>query len=381
MKKFLVILFVLLTTLVVGVYTLLFTSSGNSIVSSFIENKANEQKNVSFKVNAFTLTTSSINFDASVDNNSHIKINGELSLLNQSANLSYDIKVKDLSKLQKLTTKKLNGSFNTQGTIIGDRELMNIKGVSDIFSSSTKYSASLVNLEPKDISLFVKNAKIEKLLYLLNEPSYARGLINITANIRDMKGKIVTKLSQGLLNNKVVNKKFEMKLRNLLRFKGDIVTSLSKNSASTKIDFYTTMANVFVKKAVFNFDDASLNSDYKIHISNLAKLYDLSATKMRGNIVINGEVKKDKNLLLTGFSNLLGGKLTYKLNNDDFTAKIKDLKVLEILHMLYYPEFFTSRTNLDIDYNLLSKKGKIEGKLLEGQFLANKFSSINQSSC
>lgn len=379
MKKIIVVLFIFLSTFLVATYAILFTSTGNSAVASFIEAKANEQENVSFKVNTFTLTLSEINFDASIDNNSHIKIAGDLSLIRQSANLTYDINVKDLSKLEKLINTKLNGNFNTQGTIIGDSTLMNIEGTSDVFSSVTKYSASLVDLVPKDIIFSVKNAKIEKLLYLVNQPLYAKGLLNINAKLTDMKGKIITKLSKGVVANSIVNKSFNTKLKNLLNFKGDIVTILDEKTAKTKVDFYTTMANIFVKEAVFNLDDASLKSDYKVQVSNLAKLYDVTATKMRGSIVISGEVKKDKDLIITGLSNFLDGKLNYKLKNDDFTASIKEVKILKVLHMLYYPEFFTSSSALDLSYNLLSKKGKVVGKLLDGQFLTNNYSTlINQ---
>lgn len=376
MKKFTVILFLLLTTVLVGSYTLLFTSPGNSVVASFIEDKANEQENVSFKVNNFTLTTSKINFDASIDNNSHIKINGDLSLINQSANLTYDVKVKDLSKLEKLINQKLNGNFNTNGTIIGDSSLMKIKGITDIFESATTYSASLVELEAKDINFLVKNAKIEKILYLVNQPLYAKGLININGKLLDMQGKVVTNISKGVVNNSLVNKSFQTKLKSLFNFKGDILTTLSKEVINTKVDFYTTMANIFVKDAAFKLDDSSLISDYKISIASLAKLYDVSATKMRGSIVINGEIKKDKDLSVTGLSNFLDGKINYKLLNDDFTASIKEVKVLKALHMLYYPEFFTSSSDLDLSYNLASKKGKLVGKLIDGQFLTNDYSTL-----
>ena len=136
------------------------------------------------------------------------------------------------------------------------------------------------------------------------------------------------------------------------------------------------MANLFVKKAVVNLADASINSDYLLKVDDLSKLYDVAQMKMRGKVAINGEVKKDKNLLVTGASKLLDGALNFKLLNDDFSSTIKDVEVLKALHMMYYPEVFTSKTDLSLTYNLKSQKGLLNGKLINGQFKQNEYSSL-----
>ena len=100
----------------------------------------------------------------------------------------------------------------------------------------------------------------------------------------------------------------------------------------------------------------------------------------KSNIVyalfLNGNIKKDKDLLVTGNSELFDGKLTYKLLNDDFTANIDGVELLNVMHMLYYPEIFTSKTKLDLNYNLLKQKGNIKGNLINGQFKKNEYSTI-----
>lgn len=376
MKKLIVILFVFLTLVLVGIYTLLFTPPGNDIVASNLESKVNDDGRVNFKVNTFVLTTSSIDFFATIDDNSKIKVKGALDIFAQSADLTYDVDVEDLSKLKKLTNTQFNGSLKTSGTVKGDPSSMAIKGMSDAFGSQTTYSANLVDLEPKDINFDIKKAKIDKLLYMLNQPIYAKGFIDINGNINNMVGDIKTKISSGVVDNKIVNEKFTMKLKNLLAFKGDIFTSLNKNVATTKVDFNTTMADIFVKKAVVKFDDASIVSDYQVKVTDLGNLYDVSQMKLRGNLVINGTIEKDKDLTITGISNFLGGVLNYTLVNNDLSSTIKDVEVVKALHMLYYPEFFTSKTDLNLDYNLASKKGAITGQLNNGQFLRNQFSDI-----
>ncbi len=376
MKKLFFGLTLLILIIIGGAYTLAFTPMGNGIVASMIEDKANEQPNVNFKVEKFVLTTSDISFHANVDNNSYIKVDGKLALLAKEFDLTYDVDVKDLAKLKKLTNADLRGNFITKGTVKGNEKLLNVVGTSDVFASVTNYSAKLVDFEPSDVIFNVKNASIEKLLYTVNQPQYATGKININGSLKDMAGQIKTDITNGKVNNPIVNKAFNQKLVKPLLFKGNVVTDLTKKQAVSKVDFFTTMANVFVKKAVFNLQDGSLNSDYLVKVDDMSKLYDVSQMKMRGKIALNGTVKKAKDLAVTGVSQLFGGALNFKLYNNDFTSTIKKVQLVKVLHMLYYPEVFTSSTDLSVNYNLLSQKGVVEGDLINGHFLPNEYSTL-----
>ena len=384
MKKLFFGLTVLLLFIVGVVYLLLFTSSGNGIVSSLIESKVNEQKDLNFKINKFLLTTQNIEFDATIDDNSNIKIIGDLAILSKTVNLNFDINIKDLSKLEKFTTQKLNGNFKTSGTLKGDNSLAKLEGITDIFKSNSTYAIELVNFEPSNILVHVADAKIDEILYLINKPRYAMGNIDITANIKNAKidklnGTITTTITKGMVSNSLVNKDFDTKLVDKLTFKGDFLTTLEPYKLSSKVDFYSTMANLFIKNANIDLKDMTIKSDYFVDVSDLSKLFDIAQTKLRGSIGIAGDIKKDKDLLVNGYSELLGGNLKFKLLNDDFSANIDDIEVLKVLHMLYYPEIFTSKTKLKLDYNLVKQSGDLKGDLINGQFKKNEYSTIINS--
>lgn len=371
----------LIILIIGGVYTLAFTPIGNSFVASKIEDTANEQEGVNFKVNKFVLTTSNIEFDATVDGNSNIKVVGDLALIAKTVDLKFNLDIKDLSKLQKFTNQKLNGSFKTNGTLKGDQELAKLEGVTDIFESKTTYNVELVKFEPSNILFNMKDAKIDKLLYLVNQPIYANGNLDINANIKNAKidsldGLVKTKITNGVVANEIVNKAFNTKLKKQLAFKGDIETKLVPNTVLSKVDFYTTMANLFVKEANVDLKTMLIKSDYLVNVNDLSKLFDVTQTKMRGKININGDIKKDKDLLVNGYSKLLDGELKFKLLNDDFTANINDVEILKVLHMMYYPEIFTSKSKLDLTYNIASQKGLVTGDLINGQFKKNEYSTI-----
>jgi hypothetical protein len=543
-----------------AVYGLLFTSTGNSFVASIIENKVNEgQKDVNMKVDDFKLTTSDILFKATLDKNSTINIEGKLNLFAKSVDLTYDINVKDLSKLQNITKQKLNGSFSTKGTIKGNQELTTVEGKSFLASSDTSYNIKLVDFKPNNILFNMSNAKVQELLYMANQPAFAKGLLNIDANIKNadiptldgviktsvtngilnakainkelktdktpitfnvntltnlipnnantkldldsnmaklnvkdanvnlnsmsinsdytlfvkdlskleslinqklngsfstkgnvvvedknisvkgesdifksetlydikvedskpkylnilvgnakiasilnlvnqpqfatglvnivakvdnanlenLDGTITTKITEGLVNNSVVNKQFNQKLKEKLDFTGNITTNLEDTRALSVVDFNTSVALLDMKKAIFNLKDTSFNSDYILDIEDLSKLKDITQQKMRGKVKVTGNIKQDKESLnVDGKTSLFGGDINFNLINDDFKAKIDGVEVKDLTHMLYYPEIFTSKSNIDVDYNLASKEGKISGNLLNGQFIKNEYSNI-----
>ena len=306
----------------------------------------------------------------------------EVSLDSGKMSSDYKLDVKNLQKLEGIIGTKLYGNFITSGNVVMNNGVIKVDGNSNIFDSLTKYSVKLVNSNPEYVKFNIANAKIDKLLHILNEPVYADGILNIDGNITNAKaetlaGVIKTQIVNGKVINPVANTVFKQKLKNEITFKGETTTTLVPNQAITSSKITTTLANLDIKKAVFTFKDAAFDTDYLLDIPSLSNLYDITATKMRGAVSINGNMKsKNKSLLLTGNSKLLGGVLDFNLKNDDLYADIKNVQIKELTHMLYYPDVFDSTTALTLDYNMLMKKGKLTGNLVKGHFLPNNFSSL-----
>ena len=559
MKKFLSYFILIISLSFILLYSLLFTSWGNGIVSELIENKINEEKIVDFKFEKFKLSATEIEIAASIDSNSNILIFGKYNMFDLGVNLTYNVDIKDLNKLKKFTGTTLNGALKIDGIAMGNKDLLQIKGTSNIFDSNTRYQIKLIDFEPALINIKVLQAKIQSALYTLNQPKYANGIIDLlisvkdariglldgivnleiskglvnnkivnkhfkmklvdkitfdsninsklikdealssvdfnsslfefdiketkanlksldvisdyklnvkdlnkfydilqaklngsfeikgnvekikdvvsfnansnilksdtkisaklinskikdllidikkldlqstlillnqpayakgyldisadipNANMGELDGILNTKIYDGLVNNKIVNKSFDMKLKDKLTFKANTKTMLNKNELITKSNIYTSKANIFVKETKVDLKTMKITSDYQAVIKDLSKLFDLTNTKMRGSILIDGNFIKDDNLLLTGKSNLLKGKLNYKLLNDDFTANLENINVLKALYMMHYPEVFDSSANLDIKYNLATSTGLANGLLTKGTFVKNKYSTM-----
>ena len=566
MKKILLLLLSLIILCLGAIYGILFTNYGNNLIASYIENKVNEgQENVKLKVNDFKLSFKTINFDAKINDDSIINITGDFDIFKQTVDLKYDIKINDLKTLKNLTKQDLKGPFSTNGVFKGDKHEAVVQGTSDFALSKTKYYVNLVDFEAKNIHIDLQGAKIEELLNLLDKPIYAKGDLNISADIKNidisnLDGAIVANISKGKINNEVVNKEFSQTLQTAINFDGDINASLLGKIVEVKSELVTSLADIFINKTIidleknkttsdykidvknlnklegiigkkingefittgnivsensitlvdgtsnilesdasynfkikdsnvqninfkienakleklfhmlnepvyakgnlliqgdiknakldkldgliiskvsqakivnevvntvfkheikdvinvdlqvdtslvpnqavskalvksnimnlsvdngiFDFKEASFNSDYLLKIPSLDKLKDFTKTKVRGALDIKGELQnKNNSLMINGNSKIVGGDLNFNLKNDDFSANMNNISTKELTHMFYQPEIFDSKGDFKIDYNLLVKKGTLNGKLLNGHFLANDFSNlINQLS-
>jgi hypothetical protein len=375
MKKLFLSLTLLIVIILGSVYGILFTKYGNGIVASYIEEKVNSgQNDVKLKVEEFTLTLKNLNFDASINDNSKINISGDLSLFKKSVDLKYDIKINELSTLKNLTKQEFKGPLVTSGIFTGNDQEAIIQGVSDIAQSQTKYYFNLEDFEPKNINIQVKNAKIEDLLVLLNKPLYAKGDLNVLADIKNanlskLDGMIVAKVSNGKVNNEVINREFKQGFESTINFQSDINAILTPNKAEVKSNLISALGEIYMNKTTIDLSANSVKSDYKIDIKNLAKLEGVISKKLNGQFITNGSFKAfDETIQIEGNSDIFEGITKYngefvnsKASNIKFS--IENAKLEKFLQVLNEPIYTTGDLNIEGDIKN-ADLNKLEGSII-----------------
>jgi len=291
--------------------------------------------------------------------------------------LRYGVNVKELAVLRPITKADIRGPLHLNGSVKGSKEKMSVDGKSDIAASKTTFSALLQDFKPKSVHADIKDLQVQKLLYMVKQPHYTDALVDIKANIanadvKNLKGTVTTVVKRGRLDSKLLTKMLQFKYpMPAVSYGMTAYTTLNKNLIDTKVDFASNLANLNVKRARFNVDDGSLQSDYKVKVLNLDRLYFATERHLKGSITANGDVKKAKDLDFTMHSDVAGGKLDAKVHNDDFHADINKLKTLDILDMLLYPKVLAADIDAKVDYNLAAAKGKLIGKISDGKFTRN----------
>lgn len=298
--------------------------------------------------------------------------------------LSYELKIAMLELLKPITNAPLRGKFNLKGTAQGDKNLLHVKGSSDLASSNTTFSATLKEFQAQSITADVKNLNLKTLLYMLEQPHYLNSALldskirikNVTAGKLD--GTINTTISKGLIDGRTTAKEFGFKPMPQVTFHLNADTTLKGDSLLNKVNLNSNLVTLSTASSLFNIKENSFESDYMLRVLDLSKLYFVTGQKMRGAIAFNGDVKQGKELDFTAHSKTLDGTIDAKLHNDDFHAELQNLQTLKMLKMLYYPEVFQSSLNGKLDYNIALKKGTLKSHLSNGQFTKNQVADLTK---
>ncbi len=299
-----------------------------------------------------------------------------------STHMRYDLVVKELALLRPLTKMRLRGPIDAKGTITGDKKALHMNGVTHIADSSSTYKMLLKNFKPASLQASIHKAKLAKILYMLAQPRYADGLIDSTIqfdnlNPKHLQGSILTHLRNGHTFSRTIQKIFDIKGADIT-FKADQKSLIHKGVVTSDIDVDSSIAQITSHKALYSIDQGSLRAKYLLNIPDLSKLRFITNQKMRGALAIDGEIKKDKDFLLTAHTDTLGGKIQAKLLNDKLQAHLKNIEVVQLTHMLYYPEVFDSLMHADLEYNIATKKGALIARAYDGRILPNQLSFLLQ---
>jgi len=373
------ILFGILTLVLISVYVVLFTSVNKTILVPIIkDNIVKASKIDDVKVDKFELNINSLNMVILL-NNQKIKVDSTFSLLSQDLDLNYDLFFSDLSIFNKISGQKLQGTFKTSGKIDGKFNNINIDGSAFVADGDIKYNLNISNNDINNIVSTIKNVKIEKLLYTISQPEYAKANLDLKIKIKSLNnldGTIVTTLYNGILNKKLVKNDFNISLPTKPIFNVDATTVLNKNIITTKSSFKTFVANINTSKTIFDTKTSILTTDYSIIVPKLSSLYFLTKQKMRGDIKIDGNIKFKDDLTVSFNSKKFDGKIDGTFIKNKIKLNLKDINSVELLNMMYYPEIYKSKIALDLNYDIKTKKGISSLVMTDGKFLTNKLSKI-----
>ncbi len=301
------------------------------------------------------------------------------------ADLKYSLNIEDIEVLKPITKADVRGSFKLNGDIKGSKERLIVTGISDLASSDTVFEAVLKDFAPKSLKAKVANLDIAKLLYMTKQPHYTDGLLSIEADISDARtdslaGKIDTTITKGLLDSKYLSKKYEFSsLMPKTTFSLEATTLLSGSIADTKAELGSNIANLKIKSAKYNIEDASLKSDYRVDIPNLDALFFVTKHHMRGPLAASGNISKAKDLDITFNSNIADGKIAAKLHNDKLQADLNSVNAKRVLYMLIYPQIAEASVNAKVDYDLTQSRGTLSAQVTNAVFAKNQtFDLIKQ---
>jgi hypothetical protein len=136
------------------------------------------------------------------------------------------------------------------------------------------------------------------------------------------------------------------------------------------------MGDLNFEESSYHLKNKTLESDYLLYLNDLSKLKKYTKQQLEGNITVNGHIKKEKNLLITGEIKDLDGLMTFTLKEKDLKINMDNLSAQKVMAMLRYPPIFKASMVGEVNYNLKKREGEITSQLNEVQLLPNNLTNI-----
>ena len=367
--KIVKILIGLIVVAVVGVFVLLFTPIGNSVLKPVVENKIKEAIKTDVKLNTFALSFGSIDLDLDITPKNNLHIKGDFSIASNSFNIDYNVKFLALKELRKLAKQPLNGEFKTNGNIKGNPDFIVLSGKSDVAQSDTTYEVKITKLNPSSIVAKIKDLKVEDLLYIIGQKKYAKADLDLDVNFKDIRkhkldGVIKLLTKNGSFDRSVLKKDFNITIPKT-RFAMNLDAALKGDNVNYTYLFNSNLAKI---KSGGNVVIEPLKTDltYSASIKELALLKPLTKADLRGKVNLKGIVKGNKEkMLVTLDSDIASSDTKVKATLKEFKpslvlANIKHLKLQKLLYMIKQPHY------TDGTFDLKAKLTSLEKENLKG---------------
>lgn len=317
-------------------YFLAFSNIGNQIMKPYLQNMIQKSVQNKVEISSFTLKPNFIDVEILLDEKSKVVLNGDLSLFDLGFNVDYMLALKDI----KTNYGNLEGIAAFKGNIIGNKDDFNVKGEGEIFDAKTNLSLHVKNKKPTAINIHSSGLHIEKILALLNQPIYSKGLVDVDANLKPTTGDKLTGAGKvnihfGQLDAKVVENQFKLRIPQNVTYRGDIAFNLEADKVIAQSSVVSNLLKIDTTKTIFMLDSQKLFSDFTLSIPNLSALKEIIGIDLFGNIQVQGDITKvADDLEINANSQMLGGAMSAKIQNDTASIKLSKMYVSELLKML-----------------------------------------------
>ncbi|EDP6892758.1 hypothetical protein GQR61_00665 [Campylobacter lari] len=383
MKKILYVLLGVACIAFLAIYTLLFTSTGNTFLKPRIETIIAQKSGMNVKFENFKISFSQLDIKANIDDKFFANIEGDISLLRLGFDLNYLLGLKQ-NYIQELGLKS-DKDFTFKGSAVGKSSDFLVKGNGFLFDSNLSLDAKIVDFSPINLEFIGKNIDLAQILDFANLPRYAQGKISIISDIqaKDLKpnGNALINFYTSSINNTLIEKDFNLSLPKQSYIKGEIRSLIQNNEVISKSEILSNFFKLYTQKSIYDIAKQSLTSDFDIKIDDFNQFSSLAKMKFQGKSQIQGNLLFASNQLQKLDAHLLGfgGSLKAVLENNNLNINTTNIEVAELLKTISMPAFINSKLVLDLkaqgldfkNFNLNTRLNNANINVIEFKKLSN----------
>lgn len=299
--------------------------------------------------------------------------NGSYDPASKAFDVDYSLKVDDLSKLSRLSKKELRGSLALLGKASHKAKSLKVSGSTKSFGGQSRFV-----YKDDTLDMIFDNIKTETLLYKLGEKPYMSGSTRANIHLSSVKkgtGTFDVEV-KGNVNTKVLKQNTKTDLGKTFYTHATLNGKVKEKKIFSKITLNTTMAKIKAEHFVYDMKKRTYGSDYSMDIPDMQKLKPLTKSQLKGDMYLSGEIKKEKDLVVTGHGKEFDGSIDFKLVNDDLKADLTGATASKVMVMMGYPKVIEAITQAKADYNVKKRQGIVHGTLDNARILPSQLTMM-----
>lgn len=273
----------------------------------------------------------------------HLKTKeGFVNLATQNLHTLYNVDVKDL---RILTQNKLAGPMQIEGALTVKEKQVSVKGESHSLGGKLHFEVS------DKIALTLQNIVIEKLLVLLKQPRYAKGLLDMTANIeKEMDvGTYEVDVKKALLNTQHIAKVTGYTLPKSSYVTLNAQGKIKKGVLKSKVILKSTLGRVLLSDILYKMKENTLTSKYEVNIKDIGMLMPAKKRGKTAPLHAKGAVVFDKTLRLDGVVMGVAKKLSFHYDSKQAKLDAQALSLEKIWALSALPSYLNGNVNAKVD--------------------------------
>jgi len=281
---------------------------------------------------------------------------------------NYDMDVKEL---RVLSANKLAGALSLGGKVALVKDTLALSGESHSLGGTFHFNLA------KKLKVRLKNIALGKVLTLLQQPAYAKGMISGKLDFeKNMEaGQYDIVLNQGRLESKQIEKRVGYVLPSQNTFTLVSKGTIEKQVLNTKLTIRSSVANVDVTQIEYGVKTKILNARYDLKVHDIAMLMAKNKKIQHAPLRVNGTMHYDKTLTLDGKTSGLAKKLQFHYNSKKATLDAKALMLEKLFALSGLPQYVTGTIdakanikempNMQGSFSLHSKALKTDAKAMQ----------------
>jgi hypothetical protein len=356
----------LLCLLTVLFFYFLNTTLGHQHLGYLIEDYLSKKTYNDIKVHSLNLKNYPyIIMNITVNNTANILLKGEVD--NYRINMDYHLKGKSF----KFNDFSIDDNIELLGSLEGAYSNLLVEGKGSLFDGDILFGFTKVPTKIKDMNIILKSVNSQKILKFLKKPRLIRGEADIEATFESF-SKYKKRGQAKIIMTKAV----------MPDVAPDVPFSLNANINFDDIAYKyigkidSKIGNLIIKNGEYHQSKKVAQANYELHLKDLAYFEKFLKHRYIGSLDTNGSVVYSNGLLVKGYTNKFGGKLSYSYKKKNIDLNLKEVYLERLLEQFSYPILLRSDVSGTINYDMKDKIVLIDTELKKTRFIKTKITSM-----